>query len=94
MKHLILIISLLSSPAYANDCYLFAEVFAFDDRDTQQDYSGLSPLGTYGMKCAHSFDERTSIYTGLKHTSSIGYREIGKGFQGVFFGAQYKFTGL
>ena len=73
-----------SPQAKADGVYLFGGVFAYDDKATQADYDGLSPNGSYGIKYMHSVSRRFHVEAGIKHESSMAYREKGDGFNGVF----------
>jgi len=88
---LLLIATLLASTTcHAGDFYVFAGAFAFHEGDTLHDYSGLSPIGYYGIKYEQPVTENFSATVGYKHESSMGYREVGEGFNGWFFESQLR----
>lgn len=78
------IMGLSINPARAGGVYAFGGFFAYDDNQTESDYQGLSPNGSYGVKYVQTINDRFNIEIGVKHESSTGYREIGNGFNGVF----------
>lgn len=86
MKNLICAIAmmLITTIAQAGDFYFFGGFFAYNDTMTAPDYKGLSPNGFYGIKYTETFDKGLSIEAGIKHESSISYREEDGGFNGVF----------
>lgn len=91
MKYLLIMILLLPAVVHANNhITAFGGLFAYSDNDTTKDYSGISPNGYYGVKYTHRFDSTVSVATGLKHESSVGYKEEGKGFNGVFLEMEMK----
>lgn len=87
---LMLILLTISFQSNAGDVLVFAGFFSYDDNETRYDYNGLSPNGYYGIKYRHNIDEKFSIEAGFKHESSTKYKEQGKGFNGLFFGAELK----
>jgi len=82
---------LLSFNASAGDIFAFSGVFAYDDGvgGTHKDYDGLSPNGYFGVKYRQD-NHGLSYEVGLKHESSMGYKEKGGGFNGVFFQVDFK----
>ncbi len=84
MKYILAFLLCLSAPVSAKDgLYVFGGFFAFDDTQTVDDYKGLSPHGTYGIKWRTEY-RKAYLDIGLKHDSSASYREEGKGFNGPF----------
>jgi len=78
--------------AKANGYYVFGGAFAYNDGDngTEPDYDGLSPNGYFGIKYMYEFDDFIYVQAGLKHETSMSYREVGYGFNGVFFDVNLK----
>lgn len=81
MKWLILLIPMIAN---AGGFYIEGEIFAFDDTATVNDYQGLSPMASYAFKYKAQVSSDLAVSVGLKHQSSMGYREEGKGFNGPF----------
>lgn len=81
MKYLFLLIPVIAN---AGGIYIEGEVFTFDDSTTAQDYSGLAPFASYAIKYKAQVSNDFAVSTGYKHQSSVGYRELGNGFNGPF----------
>jgi len=88
MKNIIFILLLsISAQTKADGFYVFGGVYAYDDGNvsgTKADYDGISPDAYYGIKYIYDVTDRLFLSTGWKHQSSVSYREVGGGFQGVF----------
>lgn len=89
-KTLVLISLIALSAPVQSEVLVHWGMFAFDDSETEQDYKGLSPLGEYGIKYRQAISPDFSVSIGAKHTSSVGYREQGKGFNGVYVDFELK----
>lgn len=81
MKWLILLMPMIAN---AGSFYIEGEIFAFDDTATVNDYQGLSPFASYSFKYKEQISSELFLSVGVKHQSSMGYREVGKGFNGPF----------
>lgn len=81
MKYILLLIPMIAN---AGGFYVEGEVFAFSEIQTEQDYSGLSPFASYSFKYKEYVSNNFAVSVGVKHQSSIGYKEKGKGFNGPF----------
>jgi len=83
MKYII-ILMFISFNVEADGFYVFGGGFSYNDNSTEADYKGLSPNGYLGIKYVHFSSSDLFIQVGFKHESSVGYREIGSGFNGLF----------
>ena len=90
MKYILILLTLLATNASANnDVIIFGGIFAYNN-DIELDTNLLSPNGYFGIKVSHAIDNTITISTGIKHESSIPYKEINSGFDGVFFELEFK----
>jgi len=92
LKIILVVMCLLSFHCHAGDVFAFSGVYAYDDGQsgTQKDYNGLSPNGYFGIKYRQNINDVLEFETGFKHESSMAYREVGNGFNGVFFEFGFK----